>query len=106
MVDADTDRTGPGDRDRRLQKRGSQVAARLADVLRGLLPHGGQASVSVLPPEPGLGSVLAAHHLPSSPKEPPSVMLVPLPPEKLLAPPAPPFRIWTCLNEETQSDSR
>ena len=64
----DTDRTGPDDRDRRLQKRGSQVAARLADVLHGLLPHGGQASVSVLPPEPGLGSVLdagllAAHHL-------------------------------------------
>lgn len=68
MVDTDTDRTGPGDRDRRLQKGGSQVAATIADALRGLLPHGGQASVSVLPPEPGLGSVLdagllAAHHL-------------------------------------------
>ena len=46
----------------------AMVGTDRTDVLRGLLPHGGQASVSVLPPEPGLGSVLdagllAAHHL-------------------------------------------
>lgn len=35
------------------------------------------------------------------PKKPPSVMLVPLPLEKLPTPPTPPFRIWTYLDKET-----
>ena len=68
QVDTDTGGTDPGDREGHLQEEGSQVAARLTDVLRGLLPHGDQTPVPVLLPELGLSGfldvvLLAAHHL-------------------------------------------